>query len=40
MGAGWVQVPYHCPVYTDVTALGSLTGELELLPLGPFVMEL
>ena len=34
------QVPYHCPVYTDATALGSLSGELDMLPLGPFVMEL
>ena len=37
---GQPQVPYHCPVYTDATALGSLSGELDMLPLGPFVMEL
>ena len=35
------QVPYQCPVYTDVTPLGELTGEqVGMLPLGPFVLEL
>lgn len=35
------QVPYHCPVYTDVAPLGGLSGEqVGLLPLGPFILEL
>ena len=35
------EVPYHCPVYTDVEPLGTLTGEQDgVLPLGPFMMEL
>jgi hypothetical protein len=38
--AGQPQVPYHCPVYTDAPPLGALSGELDLLPLGPFVMPL
>ena len=37
---GQPQVPYKCPVYTDVTPLGSLTGEMDRLPLGPFMLEL
>jgi sialate O-acetylesterase len=38
--AGQPQVPYHCPVYTDAKPLGGLTGEGDMLPLGPFVMAL
>ena len=34
---GQPQVPYHCPVYAVGQALGSLSGELDLLPLGPFI---
>ena len=37
---GQPQVPYKCPIYTDVTPLGSLTGEMDRLPLGPFMLEL
>jgi hypothetical protein len=33
-------LPFGCPVYAKVTALGSLTGEHDYLPLAPFVMEL
>lgn len=32
--------PYQCPVYVKVQALGSLSGELDSLPLGPFIMKL
>ena len=35
------QVPYHCPVYTEVTPLGAATGEqVGMLPLGPFILKL
>ena len=33
--------PYKCPVYTNVTPLGPLSGEdQDFLPLGPFIMAL
>ena len=32
--------PYRCPVYAKTKALGSLSGELDFLPLGPFIRQL
>lgn len=32
--------PYSCAVYVSVTPLGSLSGEWDFLPLGPFVRAL
>jgi len=32
--------PYGCPVYTRVAPIGSETGEMAFLPLGPFIMDL
>jgi len=32
--------PYSCPVYVKVESLGTLSGEFDLLPLGPFIAEL
>jgi hypothetical protein len=33
-------IKYECPVTAKVQALGSLSGQEEFLPLGPFVMAL
>eukprot|EP00039_Didymoeca_costata_P033210 m.41305 g.41305 ORF g.41305 m.41305 type:complete len:558 (-) comp9753_c0_seq1:77-1750(-) len=33
-------VPYQCPIYASVPALGKDSGELDYLPMGPFVYEL
>ena len=32
--------PYSCPVYAVVPALGELSGELDHLPLGPFMRRI
>ena len=34
------KVRYRCPGYVKVEALGGLSGELDALPLGPFVAKL
>lgn len=41
----WYDTPcgnfaYQCPIYTTAKALDSLSGELTLLPLGPFIQSL
>ena len=41
----WYSAPctnrlFRCPIYAVVPALGSLSGELDALPLGPFVADL
>ena len=30
---------FQCPLYTAVSRIGSLSGELDFLPIGPFVVE-
>ena len=37
---GPVQIPYNCAVNIKVPALGSLSGEFDTLPLGPFIAML
>merc|ERR1712217_536035 len=32
--------PYKCPVYVKVNKLGTLSGEFDSLPLGPFIKNL
>ena len=32
--------PYQCPIYTRARPLGTLSGELEPLPLGPFIQQI
>lgn len=32
--------PYKCPVYAKVSPLGTLSGQMDVLPLGPFVTKL
>ena len=32
--------PYKCPVYAKVSPLGTLSGQMDVLPLGPFVANL
>lgn len=32
--------PYMCPIYVSVPALGGLSGELDSLPLGPFIANI
>ena len=32
--------PYMCPIYVTAPALGGLSGELDSLPLGPFILSI
>ena len=33
------QQPYKCAVYAEVAALGPESGEMDWLPLGPFIQS-
>jgi hypothetical protein len=33
-------IRYECPINVKVTALGSLSGQFDFLPLGPFITQI